>query len=91
MSTDSPVHPPKTEDTEQTNNELRDCSKDMFDKISNLLVGELRAATEDYVLLEQMNAVTTQKYAEMAGTAESLTEFMTQLRDKCKLNLSGRS
>ena len=67
----------------ENNEKLREVTGDMFEKLSALLVGELRSSSEDYVLLEQMNALTAKKYSEMAGNAESLTEFMKQLREKC--------
>ena len=71
------------------NQMLREASADTFEKISAYLLGELKSATEDYVLLEQMNALTGHKYGEMAGNAESLTAFMKQLREKCKTESFG--
>merc|ERR1711879_569411 len=68
--------------TPSENQELREVTAEMFQNISALLVGELKSSSEDYVLLEQMNTLTAQKYSEMAGNAEGLTEFMKQLRDK---------
>lgn len=62
---------------------LHHATEDTFTKLSAFLVGELQVAAEDYYLLEKMNLATSKKYSEMAYTAEQLTVFMKELREKC--------
>merc|ERR1712110_825269 len=69
-------------DTEQGGVKLHDVTQEMFERISAVLLHELSAGTEDYVLLERMNAITTEKYSKMSLSAENLTTFMSQLKEK---------
>jgi hypothetical protein len=41
--------------------------------------------SEDFKLLENMNVVTKEKYAEMTEVAKGLTLFMEDLQKKCAL------
>jgi biogenesis of lysosome-related organelles complex 1 subunit 2 len=63
--------------------DLDKVTEDMFAKLTAFLLGELQTTTEDYQLLEKMNAATAQKYSDMANTAQQLTTFMSELREKC--------
>lgn len=42
------------------------------------------AVIDDFKLLETMNKVTTERYAEMTNTAAGLVNYMKELQEKCK-------
>merc|ERR1712137_654171 len=62
--------------------ELQNATQEMFERMTAYLMGELNSTSEDYQLLEKMNSLTAQKYFDMANTAEQLTVFMKELREK---------
>ena len=86
MSAPTPQQPQQegNNDSQQGGVKLRDVTQEMFERISAVLLHELSSNTEDYVLLERMNAVTTEKYSKMSLSAENLTTFMSQLKEKCQ-------
>merc|ERR1712137_386709 len=84
MSAPTPQQPQQegNNDSQQGGVKLRDVTQEMFERISAVLLHELSSNTEDYVLLERMNAVTTEKYSKMSLSAENLTTFMSQLKER---------
>ncbi|XP_054903392.1 biogenesis of lysosome-related organelles complex 1 subunit 2 [Poeciliopsis prolifica] len=60
-------------------NEL--CS-DMFEKMAIFLQGELTATCEDYLLLENMNKLTSLKYMEMKDISINISRNLQDLNNK---------
>lgn len=59
--------------------------RDMFEKITDYLNGELAATSEEYQLLQRLNQMTLNKYQDMTALASRLNEVSQRLNDKCKL------
>eukprot|EP00824_Muranothrix_gubernata_P014617 TRINITY_DN3029_c0_g1_i1.p1 TRINITY_DN3029_c0_g1~~TRINITY_DN3029_c0_g1_i1.p1 ORF type:complete len:140 (+),score=16.95 TRINITY_DN3029_c0_g1_i1:22-420(+) len=57
-------------------------TRTMFQALNKYLRGELNLTLEDYLLLERMNRVATQKYNEMADYAEGLGTFIAIMQAK---------
>ncbi|XP_066304952.1 biogenesis of lysosome-related organelles complex 1 subunit 2-like [Branchiostoma lanceolatum] len=62
--------------------ELRGLCRDMFEKMTLYLNGELSVVCDDYKLLESMNKVSAAKYAEMRGVAAGVSKAMIDLNEK---------
>ncbi|XP_035669304.1 biogenesis of lysosome-related organelles complex 1 subunit 2-like isoform X2 [Branchiostoma floridae] len=62
--------------------ELRGLCRDMFEKMTLYLNGELSVVCDDYKLLESMNKVSAAKYAEMRGVAAGVSKAMVDLNEK---------
>ncbi|XP_019635368.1 PREDICTED: biogenesis of lysosome-related organelles complex 1 subunit 2-like [Branchiostoma belcheri] len=62
--------------------ELRGLCRDMFEKMTLYLNGELTVVCDDYKLLESMNKVSAAKYAEMRGVAAGVSKAMIDLNEK---------
>ncbi|XP_028817096.1 biogenesis of lysosome-related organelles complex 1 subunit 2 [Denticeps clupeoides] len=56
--------------------------RDMFDKMSVFLQGELTATCEDYRLLENMNKLTSLKYMEMKDISVNICRNLQDLNQK---------
>lgn len=63
---------------------LKECCRDAFGKMTQYLRGELAGSLEDYILLEKLNKLTVDKYAEMSDTAKTLITAMEELDKKYK-------
>jgi len=61
---------------------LEEKTKEMFENLKVFLNNEFLATTEEYKLLQQMNAVTRDKYLEMTNVASLLTKEMADLQQK---------
>uniref|UniRef100_A0A8C5WDN3 Biosis of lysosomal organelles complex 1 subunit 2 n=1 Tax=Leptobrachium leishanense TaxID=445787 RepID=A0A8C5WDN3_9ANUR len=59
--------------------DINELCKDMFNKMSCYLSGELLATCEDYKLLENMNKLTCLKYMEMKDIAENISRNLKDL------------
>ena len=59
----------------------------MFTKTADYLYGELTSTLEDYKLLENMNKATVTKYSDMKQIAGNIARNMTDLKEKCKLQI----
>ncbi|KAK5623922.1 biogenesis of lysosome- organelles complex 1 subunit 2 [Crenichthys baileyi] len=57
------------------------CS-DMFEKMAIFLQGELTATCEDYLLLENMNKLTSLKYMEMKDISVNISRNLQDLNNK---------
>ncbi|CAM0138240.1 unnamed protein product [Umbelopsis sp. WA50703] len=55
-------------------------SNNLFKKLTEYTKGELIASSENYKLLETMNNVTKEKYAEMSEMAQRLVKDMSKLQ-----------
>ncbi|XP_065911286.1 biogenesis of lysosome-related organelles complex 1 subunit 2-like [Dysidea avara] len=64
--------------------DLKDLCKEMFDKITQYLNGELTATSEEYKLLQQLNQITLAKYTDMCAIAHRLNEVSSRVNDNYK-------
>ncbi|XP_064399155.1 biogenesis of lysosome-related organelles complex 1 subunit 2-like [Halichondria panicea] len=62
--------------------EYRELARDMFEKITEYLNGELSATSEEYQLLHRLNQMTIAKYSDMTSLATRLNEVSESLNDK---------
>jgi hypothetical protein len=60
----------------------------VFDGIAALAASELKATSDEFQLLEQINRVASAKYAELSDTVESLESVSKELIEQRKLNTS---
>ena len=61
---------------------VHDLCRDMFQKTSDYVQGELLGTAEEYLLLEKLNKMTTAKYSDMSSLSRDLTVMMTELNEK---------
>ena len=62
--------------------EVHELCRDMFEKTTEYLQGELVATSEEYSLLEKLNKMTTAKYSDMSALSKDLTVMMDELNGK---------
>uniref|UniRef100_A0A9J7YPK8 Biogenesis of lysosomal organelles complex-1, subunit 2 n=1 Tax=Cyprinus carpio carpio TaxID=630221 RepID=A0A9J7YPK8_CYPCA len=70
------------EATEPAEPDINALCRDMFDKMSVFLQGELTATCEDYKLLENMNKLTSLKYMEMKDISINISRNLQDLNQK---------
>ncbi|NP_001028273.2 biogenesis of lysosome-related organelles complex 1 subunit 2 isoform 1 [Danio rerio] len=70
------------EATEPAEPDINELCRDMFDKMSVFLQGELTATCEDYKLLENMNKLTSLKYMEMKDISINISRNLQDLNQK---------
>ncbi|XP_051981051.1 biogenesis of lysosome-related organelles complex-1 subunit 2-like isoform X2 [Xyrauchen texanus] len=70
------------EATEPAEPDIDELCRDMFDKMSVFLQGELTATCEDYKLLESMNKLTSLKYMEMKDISINISRNLQDLNQK---------
>ncbi|XP_063302283.1 biogenesis of lysosome-related organelles complex 1 subunit 2-like [Pelobates fuscus] len=71
-SQDDPTVETAEEAVEPPEADINELCKDMFNKMSCYLTGELLATCEDYKLLENMNKLTCLKYMEIKDISENI-------------------
>lgn len=81
VSTDAAVETAQEVKAEE-NADIAELTRDMFQKMTAYLQGDLSVTAEDYKLLEQMNLVTSKKYADMRNIALQIGDSMTGLQNK---------
>ena len=64
--------------------ETRVLCKDMFERVSEYLSGELASTEGEYQLLRRLNQITLAKYADMTALAGRLNQVAGGLNDKCE-------
>ncbi|XP_038124621.1 biogenesis of lysosome-related organelles complex 1 subunit 2 [Cyprinodon tularosa] len=62
--------------------DINELCSDMFEKMAIFLQGELTATCEDYLLLENMNKLTSLKYMEMKDITINISRNLQDLNDK---------
>ncbi|XP_016107007.1 biogenesis of lysosome-related organelles complex 1 subunit 2-like [Sinocyclocheilus grahami] len=70
------------EATEPAQPDINELCRDMFDKMSVFLQGELTATCEDYKLLENMDKLTSLKYMEMKDISVNISRNLQDLNQK---------
>ncbi|XP_051952326.1 biogenesis of lysosome-related organelles complex 1 subunit 2 [Xyrauchen texanus] len=70
------------EATEPAEPDINELCRDMFDKMSVFLHGELTATCDDYKLLENMNKLTSLKYMEMKDISINISRNLQDLNQK---------
>jgi len=70
---------------EKQHDQLSQDADTLFQNLTKYMKGELGAAIDEFKLLEQMNVVTKDKYAEMTASAAQLTSGMQSLQKKYEL------
>ncbi|CAH2322032.1 biogenesis of lysosome-related organelles complex 1 subunit 2 [Pelobates cultripes] len=78
-SQDDPTVETAEEAVEPPEADINELCKDMFNKMSCYLTGELLATCEDYKLLENMNKLTCLKYMEMKDISENISRNLKDL------------
>ena len=59
-------------------------TRKVFDGVAALAASELKATSDEFQLLEQINRVASAKYAELSDTVESLEEVSKELIEQRK-------
>ncbi|XP_033644395.1 biogenesis of lysosome-related organelles complex 1 subunit 2-like isoform X1 [Asterias rubens] len=72
-----------TEATEP-DHDIAELTRDMFNKMTAYIRGDLATTAEDYKLLEDMNRITSKKYEDMKQTACEISSAMKTLDEKYK-------
>ncbi|XP_043834266.1 biogenesis of lysosome-related organelles complex 1 subunit 2-like [Dromiciops gliroides] len=67
---------------EPAEEDIMELCQDMFSKMATYLTGELKATSEDYKLLENMNKLTSLKYIEMIDIAVNISRSLKDLNQK---------
>ncbi|XP_032428683.1 biogenesis of lysosome-related organelles complex 1 subunit 2 [Xiphophorus hellerii] len=62
--------------------DINELCSDMFEKMAIFLQGELTATCEDYLLLENMNKLTSLKYMEMKDISINISRNLQDLNNK---------
>ncbi|XP_065185261.1 biogenesis of lysosome-related organelles complex 1 subunit 2-like [Sycon ciliatum] len=62
--------------------QVHEMCRDMFEKTTEYLQGELLSTGEEYLLLEKLNKMTTAKYSDMSSLSRDLTGMMDELNEK---------
>lgn len=62
--------------------DINELCSDMFEKMAIFLQGELTATCDDYLLLENMNKLTSLKYMEMKDISINISRNLQDLNDK---------
>ncbi|KAH7725584.1 Protein BLOS-2 [Aphelenchoides avenae] len=73
--------------TSSASDDIRRMSDTVFEKVSSFVQGHIQGTVDDYKLLEDMNNVTAQRYADMKQVAETVSTRLSQLNDKCMIVL----
>uniref|UniRef100_A0A914D856 Biogenesis of lysosome-related organelles complex 1 subunit 2 n=1 Tax=Acrobeloides nanus TaxID=290746 RepID=A0A914D856_9BILA len=73
---------PTLSPTSTISDEAHRLSDNVFDKISAFVNGQIQGTIDDYKLLEEMNNVTAQRYADMKQVAATVSDRLSQLNEK---------
>lgn len=64
--------------------ELNNLSNDLFKKVNIYLQGEVETTVQDYMLLQEMNSVTTERYDKMLMTAKNVGDALYGINSKIR-------
>eukprot|EP01125_Pyxidicula_operculata_P007240 TRINITY_DN2465_c0_g1_i1.p1 TRINITY_DN2465_c0_g1~~TRINITY_DN2465_c0_g1_i1.p1 ORF type:complete len:107 (-),score=29.70 TRINITY_DN2465_c0_g1_i1:367-666(-) len=73
----------RKEEQKKAEEKLDQDTKQLFNTLAKYLQSELLATSDDYKLLQQMNAIERDKYVEMTKLAQTLVTNMGGLQEKC--------